>query len=324
MPSKRRARRQWTPSSSRSPPPGESPDPEFTPCPPTQTPATRSGACEGPYLHAEARGIQIDSERQAARDAWRERRASIDAPPEHEVQPVYEWQSVRRTDPRRLWQTVEQWETVRAESTLWHALHITDGERQVLEQLAGPFERVKAWRSRVATAEEPERGSELAGASLIWPPHPTWEVARVALASSVDHLNLARVAIETRELFPTAHFTAIRGALVGGAVGVWALHPEARNKRQQPSLRVLDGWYQRRLQCNESVDLERLNDAERTALADQCDFLADRKAGAKDLWRAADGCTAGGRPSQRRSSRAPLLSHSGTRLKSTPPASFGV
>lgn len=158
-----------------------------------------------------------------------------------------------------------------------------DGERQVLEQLAEPFERIKAWRSRVATAEEPERGSALAGDALIWPPHPTWEVARVALASSVDHLNLARVVIEARELFPAAHFTAIRGALVGGAVGVWALHPEARHDRQQRSLRVLDEWYQRRLQYNESVDLERLNDADRTALADQCDFLADRRAGAKEL-----------------------------------------
>lgn len=181
---------------------------------------------------------------------------------------------------------------------VWKSRAMLAQERQVLEQLAQPFQQVKAWRSRVAVAEKPERGSELDGDAAIWPHHPTWELSRMALASGVDHLNLARVAIDARELFPSAHFTALRGALVGGSMGVWALHPDARHDRQQRALRILDEWYQRRLEYQGEVRAERLSDAERIAVADQADFLSDRRAMARELWQEADGCSLDRRPHQ--------------------------
>ncbi|HKJ10953.1 MAG TPA: hypothetical protein VJ976_01045 [Ornithinimicrobium sp.] len=76
--------------------------------------------------------------------------------------------------------------------------------------------------------------SDLEVDAHIWRWHPPYEVARQSLIAAVQHLNLARTAIEAREVYPTSHFTVLRGALVGAAQGVWLLAPDDAQERQQP------------------------------------------------------------------------------------------
>ena len=47
-------------------------------------------------------------------------------------------------------------------------------------------------------------------------------------------------------VYPTSHFTVLRGALVGAAQSVWLLSPDDALERQQRALRVIDEWYRRR------------------------------------------------------------------------------
>lgn len=142
------------------------------------------------------------------------------------------------------------------------------------------------WRSRSRSPERPDHGSELETDAHIWNWHPPYEVARQALIAAVQHLNLARAAIEAYQVFPTSHFTVLRGALVGAAQSVWLLAPDDPIERQQRALRVIDEWYRRRTQYNHEVDSTDLSDVDQATLRDQTCHLIERRKNARQLWTA--------------------------------------
>lgn len=84
--------------------------------------------------------------------------------------------------------------------------------------------------------EQPQPGSDLAGDDRIFPSMPISQMVRVSLLSSGEHLRLARDAINAQQLYPTAHFTVLHGALVGAAQVVWILDPDDRPTRQERGL----------------------------------------------------------------------------------------
>ena len=124
---------------------------------------------------------------------------------------------------------------------------VTDGfdprllvQASALQNLRGMYEDLDGWRERSRRLEEPQRGSDLArdsGAThgLGVPLH---DLVRHPLISGTQHLNLARTSVEAKQVFPIAHPTAIRGALLGASRGVWLLSPSDPALRRLRAARV--------------------------------------------------------------------------------------
>ena len=91
---------------------------------------------------------------------------------------------------------------------------------------------LRLWQDRVRTHEEPERGSELQLDDAVFPRHRISEICRYSLATSGEHLRLAIDAIHRSNVYPGAHYTAVRGALVGASQAVWILSPDVPGLRQ--------------------------------------------------------------------------------------------
>lgn len=132
------------------------------------------------------------------------------------------------------------------------------------------------WRLRAHRVEQPERTSDLAIDDAIFPHHAISQLVRGSLVHSGEHLRLALDALHRRQLYPSAHFTALRGALVGGAQAVWILSPEERGERQERGLIAIAEMYDQlgkyyRSLANTSAD------AENTRLADQVTWLDGRR-----------------------------------------------
>ncbi|MGB3687328.1 MAG: hypothetical protein WA991_16055 [Ornithinimicrobium sp.] len=163
-----------------------------------------------------------------------------------------------------------------------------DRDRAALGSIEPTYPALDGWRVRSRSPERPERGSELDVDANVWGWHPPYEVARQSLIAAVQHLNLARTAIEAQEVYPTSHFTVLRGALVGAAQSVWLLSPDDALERQQRALRVIDEWYRRRAQYNNAVDPAGLSDSDRATLRDQTKHLKERRRQARHLWNRTD------------------------------------
>lgn len=125
---------------------------------------------------------------------------------------------------------------------------LSDSDRRALERMWVTFSTLETWRVRSRSVEEPERGSEAALDDAIWRWMPPSEIARQSLVAATQHLNLARTAIEAEDIYPSSHFTVIRGGLVGASQALWILGPDDRTERQQRALRVIDEWYRRAMQ----------------------------------------------------------------------------
>jgi hypothetical protein len=165
---------------------------------------------------------------------------------------------------------------------------MSERDRAALRHIEATYQLLDGWRARSRSPERPEQGSELEADAQVWTWHPPYEVARQSLIAAVQHLNLARTAIEAHEVYPTSHFTVLRGALVGAAQGVWLLAPDDASERQQRALRVIDEWYRRREQYNNSVASADLSDVDRTRLHDQTGHLQERRCQARRLWARTD------------------------------------
>lgn len=165
---------------------------------------------------------------------------------------------------------------------------MSDRDRAALRNIELTYPVLDGWRARSRSPERPQHGSELELDAHIWSWHPPYEVARQSLIAAVQHLNLARTAIEAYEVYPTSHFTVFRGALVGAAQGVWLLAPENASERQQRALRVIDEWYRRRAQYNKGVDPAVLSDDDRAKLQDQTRHIEERRGQARRLWTRTD------------------------------------
>ena len=71
-----------------------------------------------------------------------------------------------------------------------------------------------------------EPGSDSIADDSVSPNHRISEVVRSSLAISGENLRLAADAIHRKNLYPSAHFTALRSALVGACQAVWILAPD--------------------------------------------------------------------------------------------------
>lgn len=165
---------------------------------------------------------------------------------------------------------------------------MTAAEAEALLSLRETYPLLDGWRERGRRVERPEPGSDLAGDESAWRWHDPAEVSRQSLMSATQHLNLARVAIEAGELFPTAHYTVLRGGLVGASLAVWVLGPDMPTERQQRALRVVHESYTKALQHHDEV--RKVVDPSHPDAADWLDagaHLRQRRDQTRALWTSA-------------------------------------
>lgn len=99
----------------------------------------------------------------------------------------------------------------------------------------------------------------------------------MSLVLSGEHLRLALDALNAKQVYPSSHFTVLRGALVGASQGVWILSPDDRGERRERGLAVLAEMYDQMGKYYDSLDGLSQDDQEK--LDDQKDWLSIRKAG---------------------------------------------
>ena len=113
-------------------------------------------------------------------------------------------------------------------------------QASALQSLRAMYEDLDRWRARSGRLEEPQPGSDLSRDTAVT--HglgvPLHDLVRHPLISGTQHLNLARTSVEARQVFPIAHPTALRGALLGSARGVWLLSPSDPDLRRVRAARV--------------------------------------------------------------------------------------
>jgi hypothetical protein len=101
----------------------------------------------------------------------------------------------------------------------------------MLAVLRSTFDTLREWQKRTENAFVPLPNSALAEDAEDWPWFPVGTVAWSGLISASDHLSAIRSHIEARDLFPVAHLTLCRSALVGAAQAMWVLAPDDREER---------------------------------------------------------------------------------------------
>lgn len=115
----------------------------------------------------------------------------------------------------------------------------TSAGQPFLSAIQSTYVDLERWQVRASATEQPQPGSELAVDNTVFPRHLISEVVRTSLALAGEHLRLARDAIEAGQLYPSAHFTLLRGALVGAAQAVWVLGSNEQRTRRERGLTVL-------------------------------------------------------------------------------------
>lgn len=148
-----------------------------------------------------------------------------------------------------------------------------------LQSIRATYADLDGWqeRARRMPPEQPERGSRLAVDDSVFSWHPISEAARLSLITSGEHLRLARTAIEARQVYPSAHFTVIRGALVGAAQAVWILAAEDAAERQERGLTLIDEMYRQLQTYYGEMATTTLSAAERAGLESQVRWCAERR-----------------------------------------------
>ena len=150
-------------------------------------------------------------------------------------------------------------------------------EDTALEAIRATYADLDRWQSRAQRYEVPQPGSKLALEDALYPWHAISEVARVSLISSGEHLRLARTALEAGELYPSAHFTVLRGALVGACQAVWVLAAGNAADRQERGLMLIDEMYAQLQKYYSEVATTPLSDAQRRDLVDQINWSQERR-----------------------------------------------
>jgi hypothetical protein len=152
----------------------------------------------------------------------------------------------------------------------------TPAGQPFLAAIQSTYVDLDRWKVRAANAEEPQSGSELARDDGVFPRHRISEVARMSLALAGEHLRLARDAIEAGQLYPSAHFTLLRGGLVGAAQAVWVLSPEDPALRQERGLTVLAEMHDQMRRYYRRLETFNLSGVEREQLKEQQSWLIER------------------------------------------------
>ncbi|MBH0007907.1 hypothetical protein [Salinibacterium sp. SWN1162] len=154
---------------------------------------------------------------------------------------------------------------------------ITEAQRAALEQMLDTATDLDRWRLRAHRVEEPERGSELAVDDEIFQHMAISQLARLSLTAAGEHLRLALDAINAKQLYPSSHFTVLRGALVGASQAVWILGPQNRDVRRERGLTVLSEMYAQMDKYYAFLDSTGLEPDDRADLDDQRLWLGERR-----------------------------------------------
>lgn len=133
------------------------------------------------------------------------------------------------------------------------------------------------WQARGREVELPQPGSRLAADDAVYQWHSISEVARVSLLSGGEHLRLARTAIEARQVYPSAHFTVLRGALIGACQAVWILASDDAAERQERGLMVIDAQLEQLRKYYDELATTPLSEDERLELAEQVKWCEGRR-----------------------------------------------
>lgn len=152
-------------------------------------------------------------------------------------------------------------------------------ERDFLDLILGCEPDLESWKQRAESVEQPERGSDLAADDQVFPFHRISEVARTSLVISGENLRMAIDAIHQENLYPNAHFTPLRSALVGACQAVWILAPDDQTVRRDRGLCVIDELYRRSAQFHADTRTltPGLTQAEVTTLDGQLRWIRGRR-----------------------------------------------
>ncbi|MEV0948999.1 hypothetical protein [Promicromonospora sp. NPDC050249] len=156
---------------------------------------------------------------------------------------------------------------------------LTDTERAALAQMLETAPDLDRWRLRAQRVEKPERGSDLAIDDEIFPHMAVSQLARTSLVLAGEHLRLALDVIKAGQIYPSSHFTVLRGALVGASQAVWVLAPEDRGQRCERALTVLAEMYAQMDKYYGLLATTQLDATDRASLDDQRSWLSERQAG---------------------------------------------
>jgi hypothetical protein len=155
-------------------------------------------------------------------------------------------------------------------------MSLSQADRAALTQMFDTEPDLDRWRLRAHKVEEPERASELAVDDKVFPHMSISQLARMSLVLSGEHLRLTLDALNANQLYPSSHFTVLRGALVGASQGVWILCPDDRGERRERGLTVVTELYRELDKYYRS--LSGLSSDDQEKLKDQQKWLSGRRA----------------------------------------------
>lgn len=136
---------------------------------------------------------------------------------------------------------------------------------------------LEGWRVRAQRSEVPESGSELQLDDAGFDEHPISEMARISLISAGEHLRLAWTAILAGQLYPIAHFTTLRSALLAASQAVYILGPDEGSVRRGRGLAAVAESYKRARQFHkETLKHPDLTDGERQEIEAHVEWLTTR------------------------------------------------
>lgn len=141
---------------------------------------------------------------------------------------------------------------------------------------------LEGWRFRAQRMEIPQPDSELHGDNKVFRHHPISDAARLSLVSAGEHLRLAWTCLKAGELYPTAHFTPLRSALVAASQAVYVLGPDDPALRRSRGLAVIVESYLRLKQFHtECLKAPGLTSHQEQQIQEQLVWLDSRIGGAK-------------------------------------------
>ncbi|MGO2877469.1 MAG: hypothetical protein ACTIB0_12545 [Corynebacterium casei] len=156
-------------------------------------------------------------------------------------------------------------------------MSLSQTEHAALTQIFEAQPDLDRWRLRTQNVEQPQTDSELALDDEIFPQMAISQYVRLSLASSGEHLRLALDALRAKQLYPSSHYTVLRGALVGASQVVWILCPSDREERRERGLSAIAEMYAQMGKYYNSLD--DLPEADQQRLKDQKVWLKDRRDG---------------------------------------------
>jgi len=119
-------------------------------------------------------------------------------------------------------------------------------EDEAAEKIRSTFEQVEIWHRTPLFL--PNVGSQLRADDDAWPYMSISQLSKVGLDEAAEHLYASRVLIEAGELFPFAHRSLLRTALVGATQAVWLLAADDGAERTRRHRVLMATMYQRHRQ----------------------------------------------------------------------------